>query len=222
MREALGYDEEPSLLFRSVPQVSSPRGGTMFHGRSGGVESEKEHIWHYFQILKDSLHPYLGNENIPLVFAGVDYLFPMFRLVDVYRNTLSETIEGNPDTLDSQELLKRARQIVSPYFQKEQRKAIDRYRDLLKGQLTSDRLEKVVPGAIAGKVDTLFVDTERRKWGKYDGGSGLVDVHSEQQNEDEDLLDLAFVQTYLNGGNVYALDSEKMPGTSGAAAIFRY
>ncbi len=55
MREALGYEEEPSLLFRTVPQVSSPRGGTMFHGRSGGVASEKEHLWHYFQILKDSL-----------------------------------------------------------------------------------------------------------------------------------------------------------------------
>jgi hypothetical protein len=164
----------------------------------------------------------LGNENVPLVFAGVDYLFPMFRLVDVYRNTLNETIEGNPDTLDFQELVKRGRQIVSPYFQKEQQHAIERYRDLLKGSLTSDRVEKVVAGAIAGRVDTLFVDTEARKWGSYDSGSGLVEVHAEQQDGDEDLLDLAFVQTYLNGGNVYALDPEKMPGTSGAAAIFRY
>ena len=221
MHEALGYEEEPSLLFRSVPQVSGPRGGTMFHGRSGGVAPEKEHIWHYFQILKDSLHPYLGNEDIPMVFAGVDYLFPMFRLVDVYRNTLNETIEGNPDAMDSQELLKRGRQIVSPFFQKKRQKAIDRYQDLLKGQLTSDRLDKVVAGAVAGKVDTLFMDTEGRKWGRHDGGSGQVEVHAEQQEGDEDLLDLAFAQTYLNGGTVYALDPEKMPGTS-AAAIFRY
>jgi len=142
--------------------------------------------------------------------------------VDVYRNTLSEIIEGNPDALDSQELLKRGRQIVSPYFQKEQQQAIERYLSLLNGPLTSDRLEEVVPGAIAGRVDTLFVDTGGRKSGKYDAGSGLVDVHSEQQNGDEDLLDLAFVRTYLNGGNVYALDSEKMSGASGAAAIFRY
>ncbi len=152
----------------------------------------------------------------------MDYLFPMFRLVDIYRNTLSETIEGNPDTLDSQELLKRGLQIVSPYFQKERQQAIERYLNLLNGPLTSDRLEEVVPGAIAGRIDTLFVDAAGRKWGKYDAGSAQTDVHSTQQNGDEDLLELAFVQTYLNGGSVYALDSEKMQGASGAAVIFRY
>jgi hypothetical protein len=79
-----------------------------------------------------------------------------------------------------------------------------------------------VPGAFAGKIGTLFVDTGGQKWGKYDAASGLVEVHSGQQKGDEDLLGVAFAQTYLNGGNVYALDSQKMPGASGAAAIFRY
>ncbi len=222
MREALGHDEESSLLFRTVPQASGPRGVPMFHGHGGGFESAKEHLWHYFQILKDSLHPYFRNEKIPLVFAGVDYLFPMFRLVDVYQNTLVETIEGNPDAQDPQELLKRGLQIVSPYFHREQDRAIERYLDLLNGPLTSAGLEEIVSGAVAGRIDTLFVDTSVRKWGKYDSPSGLVDVHPRQQDEDEDLLDLAFAQAYLNGANVYALDPGKIPGAGGAAAIFRY
>lgn len=222
MREALGYEEEPSLLSRTVPHVSSPRGVAMFHGRSGGVVAEKELLWNYFQVLKDSLRPYLGTENIPLIFAGVDYLFPMFRLVDVYPNTLNEIIEGSPDSLEPGELLKRGLQIISPYFQREQRQAAERYLNLLGGPLASARLEEIVQGAFAGRVDTLFVDTRGRKWGKYDAGSGRVEVHAERQNEDEDLLDLAFAQTYLNGGDVYALDPEKIPEAVGAAAIFRY
>jgi hypothetical protein len=222
MREALGYDEESSLLFRTVPQASGPRGVPMFHGHGGGVESAKEHLVQYFQILKDSLRPYFRDEKIPLVFAGVDYLFPMFRLVDVYSNTMSETIEGNPDAQDPRELLKRGLQIVSPYFHREQDRAIERYMDLLNGPLTSVVIEEIVTGAVAGRIDTLFVDTGERKWGKYDAPSGLVELHPKQQNKDEDLLDLAFAQTYLNGGNVYALDPVKIPGASGAAAIFRY
>ncbi|MGO9019486.1 MAG: hypothetical protein ACLQVJ_14175 [Syntrophobacteraceae bacterium] len=222
MREALGYDEESRLLFRTVPQASSPGGVPMFHGHGGGVESEKEDLWHYFQILKDSLHPYLREEEIPLVFAGVDYLFPMFRLVDVYKNTMNEIIEGNSDELDSQELLKRGLQVVSPYFHREREQAIGRYMDLSGGPLTSESLEEIVPSAVSGRIDTLFVDTGVQKWGKYDPVSGQVEVHSGQQNGDEDLLEVAFAHAHLNGGNVYGLGSVEMPGESGGAAVFRY
>ena len=40
--------------------------------------------------------------------------------------------------------------------------------------------------------------------------------------EDEDLYDLAAVQAYLNGGNVYAVTADKMPGRDPLAAVFRY
>ena len=115
MREALGYDQESAPLFRMAAQASNSGAVSMTHGHGGGEESEKEHLWHYFQILKDSLHPYLREENLPLVFAGVDYLYPMFKLVDVYKNTVG-IIEGNPDGLGSQELLRRGLPAVSPYF----------------------------------------------------------------------------------------------------------
>jgi hypothetical protein len=222
MRAALGYDEESRLLFRAVPQASNPGGGPMLHGRSGGLESEKEQLRHYFQILKDSLHPYLKEEGNPLVFAGVDYLFPMFRLVDVHKNTMNEIIEGNSDELDSQELLKRGLQVVSPYFRREREQAIERYMDLSGGPLTSESIEEIVASAVAGRIDTLFVDTGAHKWGEYDPVSGQVEVHSGQQNGDEDLLDVAFDHAYLNGGLVYGIGSEEMPGESGGAAVFRY
>jgi len=39
---------------------------------------------------------------------------------------------------------------------------------------------------------------------------------------DEPLLDLAAVQTYLKGGIVYAVEPEKVPGGTSAAAVLRY
>ena len=221
MREALGYDQESAPLFRMAAQASNSGAVSMTHGHGGGEESEKEHLRHYFQILKDSLHPYLREENLPLVFAGVDYLYPMFKLVDVYKNTVG-IIEGNPDGLDSQELLKRGLPAVSAYFRREQEQAVERYENHLGGSLASERIEEILPSAAAGRIDTLFEDIGVQKWGKYDPVSGQVEVHSGQQNGDEELLDAAFTQTYLNGENIYALDSAQMPGDSGVAAIFRY
>ena len=117
---------------------------------------------------------------------------------------------------------KRSLPIVAPYLHREKDQAIRRYMDRPGGTLTSDSIEEIVPSAAAGRIDTLFVDTGVPKWGKYDPASGRVELHSVQEGGDEDLLDAAFTHTYLNGGNVYGLDSAQIAAQSGAAAIFRY
>jgi len=47
-------------------------------------------------------------------------------------------------------------------------------------------------------------------------------LHEEAKPGDEDLLDLAAVQTLLNGGTVYAVELEKVPDGASLAAVFRY
>jgi hypothetical protein len=221
-QEALGYSEEAIPLFRmSSPQALNPGSSSMVHGHGGAVESEKERIRRWFLILKDSLHSVFDQEPIPLVFAGVDYLFPLFKQVEIYRNTLNEFIEGNPDGVDSLELQKRGLQLVAPHFSREKERAMRRFRDLLGGPLASDNIGDILPGAAQGRVETLFLDTGAQQWGLYNRASGSIEVHGERQAGDEELLDLAFAHAYLNGGNVYGLDSPEMVGKSGAA-IFRY
>ena len=36
------------------------------------------------------------------------------------------------------------------------------------------------------------------------------------------VLDIASIQTFLNGGKVFAIHQEKMPGNKLLAAVFRY
>jgi hypothetical protein len=214
LREALGSDEESIPLFRSNT-------GTAVHGHGGAVESDKERLWRWFQILKDSLHPIFGQEKIPLLFAGVEYLFPVFKQVEVYKNTLEEFIEGNPDEIDSLELQKKGLPLVSPYFQRDTNLAVRRCMDLLGGPLASDDIGDILPRAVSGRVDTLLLNCAAQQWGRYDPASGAVEVHSEHRSGDEELFDMAFTQAYLNGANVYELDSPELHGKN-AAAIFRY
>ena len=221
MREALGSEEESIPLFRMSSQASNPGSAPMVHGHGGAAESDKERLGRWFQILKDSLRPFLRQEKIPLLFAGVEYLFPMFKQLEIYKNTLNEFIEGNPDEVDPLELQKKGLPLVAGYFGREKEQAISRCMDLLGGPLASDIIGDILTGAASGRVDTLLIDTGAQSWGRYDPASGSVEVHSERQTGDEDLLDLAFANSFLNGGNVYGLDSPEMPGKN-AAAIFRY
>ncbi len=223
MQEALGYDDlEARLLFRTVPQASNNKGVPMFHGHGGGAEADKEFLMNYFHRLRAGLHQYLKDEKAPLVFAGVDYLFPFFKQANIYSNIMSEPIEGNPDILPAEALHLQALELVRPYLDHEIMDAIRRYEDTSCNGQCTDRLERILRGAFEGRIDTLLVDTNAQKWGRFDQGSGRVEIHHTPSVEDEDLIDLATVETFLTGGAVFPLETERMPGSAEVSAIFRY
>jgi hypothetical protein len=222
MQEALGYEDSESRPQVRVASQGSNSNVSMLHGHGGGVETDKEDLWQYFQKLRDGLHPYFRDERDPLIFAGVEYLFPIFKQVNLYPNTLDKAIDGNPDGFDPQELHRRGLEIARPYFLKKQKEAVGRYLDLTNSRLSSARIEDILPGSSEGRIDILFVNTGVGIWGKFDPDSGLIEVHKDRERGDEDLLDLATAQTFLSGGTVFALSAAEMPAGTEIAAIFRY
>jgi hypothetical protein len=68
----------------------------------------------------------------------------------------------------------------------------------------------------------LFVAVGVQQWGIFNPGSNIVDLHSEAELGDEDLLDAAAVHTVLNGGTVYAVEPNQVPDGVQIAAIFRF
>ncbi len=61
-----------------------------------------------------------------------------------------------------------------------------------------------------------------QRWGEFDPQTDTIQQHDEAGPGDEDLLDLAAIQTFMNGGTVYIRDPNEMPDHSQVAAIFRY
>ncbi|MEM6425752.1 MAG: hypothetical protein AAF728_11425, partial [Cyanobacteria bacterium P01_D01_bin.128] len=68
----------------------------------------------------------------------------------------------------------------------------------------------------------LFVAVNAHQWGILDAQVNQVKTHDSAQVDSDDLLDIAAVQTFLQGGTVYTLDAEKMPNQASVAAIYRY
>ncbi len=89
LAEALQYDEsEKQVRFRT----GSPGGGgmAMVSGHGGVAEDAKDNLLKYFRMIDRALHELIEDERAPLVLAGVDYLFPIYREV----NTFPRLIEG--------------------------------------------------------------------------------------------------------------------------------
>jgi len=219
LSEALQYDRSERQMRAGA--VAAPAGSV--HG-TGTDEETKLDILRYFQMVDRGLRDMLGDQRVPLVVAGVDYLLPIYRQANSYPYLVDTGVIGNPQTLNAKELHRRAWEIVRPHFAREQEAQEGLYRELAGRQegRASNNLKQIMQAAHGGRVATLFLARGVQQWGVYREHSGNVHVHPSQQPGDYDLLDLAAIQTVANGGTVYVVDPDRVPGGEPLAAIFRY
>ena len=203
----------------------SGAGSVTFHGQGGGSgEGDKNELLRYFRLISDGLTKFLQGDRVPLVLAGVEYLLPIYKEANTYPYLMDTVITGNPDLLSAKELHKSAWDIVEHHFQVAQEEAVAYYQQL-SGQASErveDTLEKIVPAASDGRIETLFIAAGVQHWGIFNPDTNEIEHHVQMQPGNESLLDLAAVQTYLKGGTVYTMKPDNVPGGTSAAAVLRY
>jgi hypothetical protein len=196
----------------------------IFHGHGSREDNLKAEIVQFFNLADKALLKHM-DRDAPVVLAGVEYLLPRYHETTEHPKVLEEGLTGNADGLSAEELRDAAWEIVEPLFLEDRRRAAERYSDLQGSGRASSRYQEILPAAHDGRIDTLFVARGVRLWGTYDA-QGREARHqsnqTEQTNGSEDLLDLAAVQTFLNGGTVYAVPQQEIPDGQAMAAIFRY
>jgi hypothetical protein len=205
--------------------VAGARGQVSFHGQGIGMDDRKDEILRYFQQVDKGLHEYLRSEKAPLLLAGVEYLFPIYRAANTYPYLIPEAVKGNPELLSAEELHAEAWDMVKPYFQQEQREAFAVFNHLYatKRGLVSTDLKEIIPAAYTGRVSALFVNNGVQQWGKYNPCTNTTEFHEKEIPGDDDLLNLAIAQTVLNDGRVYAMNTTRtMPDGTPIAAVLRY
>ena len=222
LAEALQYDElEKQVRFHRGAQRGGER-SSMISGHGADLDDNKENISKYFRQIDKGLHDFMRDEKIPLVLAGVDYLFPIYKEVNTYNHLMNEGITGNPKGMSMEHLHKQAWSVVDPYFQKDENDAIAQYRQSSGTGLTSKDIREIIPAAYHGRVGLLFILKGYRQWGLFNPGSNKVLLYEKLEAGSEGLHDFAAIQTFLNGGAVFILSPEKMPDESPLAAVFRY
>jgi len=222
MADALQYERFDKQL-QSHSGTSSGTGSrtAMFHGHDIGDEA-KDRILRWFQMIDGELPNLLTGGQSPLVLAGVEYLFPLYKEANSYPHLLEEGIPGNPEELTPEELHAQAWPLVQPTFMKAREEATAQYSQLVgSGQTTADVKEAVL-AAHHGQVDILFVAVGVQVWGNFDPDTNTIHVHQDPEPGDDDLLDLAAIQSILNGATVYAVEPEQVPDHAPLAAVFRY
>ena len=223
MAEALQYERYiKDTQFHTG--TSSARHGDragMYHGHDPSDEA-KTRILRWFNKIDDVLPSLLVGVRSPLVLAGVEFLFPLYQQANSYHALVDKGIPGSPEELKPEELHAQAWSLVEPLFMQTQENATARFYQLSDTDQVTTDVKQGVLAAHHWRVADLFVSLDDQIWGCYDLDDNRVDIHPEKQPGDKDLLDLAAIETLLNGGEVYAVERDLVPEKAPLAAVLRY
>jgi len=217
LTEALNLDQPTALI-----QVMTTPVGTTFHGQGGKVDRRKGELHDYFRIIDRALHSHLTSSQKPLLFAGVGYLFPLYREVNTYPQLLETPIAGNPEHWDVAELHRRAEAIIEPYRRRGLEHDIVQFERMVGAQRTTELLTDVLTAAHEGTVESLFVAAGQSVWGRYEAEIRRLAMTYRDDPAGDDLLDLAAYQTLKHGGRVHLMPASDVPHGVIAASLLRY
>jgi len=220
LREALRVDEYiDTQQFHSGTQ----RGlrAAMFHGHGEGEDDQKIEIRQFFREINKELSSFLSDRNVPLVIAGVDFLHALYHEVNTHKGLLKKGVTGNPDSYSIGELHAKSWALVSEVFDKEQDEAVKQLDHLNGSSKVLTDMDHVLPAAVEGRLETLFISVDEHIWGRYDVTNAGMRLELDGETS-EDLIDLAAVKTLFQSGKVYGMNRNEVPGGHQLVGIARY
>lgn len=221
--EALG--DELTEPYRTVTSHGGVGGtSTPIHHGHGAKKDEIEiDADRFFRAVDRAvLEHHSRPSGLPLMLATLPEHHHLFHKVSRNPFLMAEGLTINPDILPIDELRGRAWQIVEPQYQEQMAKLADEFAAAKSKGLGSDDLEEVAQAAVAGRVGTLLVESDRQIPGRLDAATGRVEVADLSHPHVDDLLDDLGDLVGKMGGRVLVIPAERMPGKTGLAATYRY
>jgi hypothetical protein len=222
LHEALPFEggsgEEHLQQHTGTPPVHGQRGTAIIHGQGGFADARKDILLRYLRRVNDSVAAALRTSSTPLVFAGVDYLFPLYREANTYPHLHPKALQGGVGEMDDRTLAEAARRLLEPYFERAEHNALQRMHDARDNARTALELEGIYEAIVQGRVDALFIPRSLRTWGRLDPHAARLEQHPRKEPGDVELFNALAVETLRQGGTVHAAD----PGIARQAALLRY
>lgn len=222
IEDSVGYDyEQKQLQFRT--QLGGNKPGS-FHGHGESESRNKNELLTYFREIDKGITQLLHDrQDPPLIICCIDYYYPIFREACTYNNLYKDHLSINPADLDIRQLHSKAWKIIAPFFKNDLDLRKEKYMiGHVKGKSSSD-IREIVPAAVMGKIDTLFINTNADIFGVYDPENNTVIINEEHTLSNASLINLTAKKVFEQGGFVYLLENHEMPdGSTDINALFRY
>lgn len=201
--------EEALWFVRREPTFERHGSGVM-HASGGGREWHKDDMQRFVQLVDEALLPVMRGSTAPLVVLGVGYEAAMFVNVSRYRHVVREPVEGNPDSLDAEQVHARSWAVA-----KDRVSAVGdllaKARELMgTGMAVADATE-LSAAAVSGAVGSLLVSPT----------ATAVPTAPGELDSAREALCRVVLWSVGSGAGVFVAPDDRLPGGAAAVALLR-
>ncbi|GIK88493.1 MAG: hypothetical protein BroJett026_39740 [Betaproteobacteria bacterium] len=204
-------------------QPGGEKSGGIRHGSGSKKDEVDRDTERFFREVDRAVHERHSKPGgLPLILAGLGEHHAPFRSVSRNPFLVDGGIAVNTDALAPDDLRRRAWEVMEPHYVARLEQLVERFGAARAAGQGNDRLADVARAAAAGRVATLLLAAGRVVPGRFDRTTGEIEQRNLGRPDVDDVLDDLAEHVLRTGGEVVVSPEERMPSTTGLAAIYRY
>ena len=221
LEKAVGFDYKSKMLqFRSG---HATHGAGSFHGHGEGKDDRDEEMMAFFRAIDKGINQLISDKKAPLVLACSAPLHAMYKEANSYPNLFEKYLGGDPEFRDKKKMHQQSWELIKEHFQEIRKSKLNLFTELYHTSKISYTPSEIIPAALKGKIDTLFIRKGPDLFGLYNKENDTVRFDESKKLTNVSLLNFAAMHTFMQKGRVYELDPNDMPVQEQPLnAIFRY
>lgn len=216
---------EGTLQYHTArPKISAQGvgGEVVYHGQGQEQRVRQHLLFHFLREVSKGITELLDGRS-PLVFAGVDELFAIYREANIYPHLAEVNISGNPEHVRAEELGRRGWEIVAAAMEQRLVEVHEAFGTLSARDRATADVKAAVLAAYYGMAGTIIGASDRIIWGRMSDSGDDVEYHAQPEPWDYDLIDYAAMQALEHSGTALIVPGDRVPGNGhGLAALLRY
>ncbi len=212
--------EEKSLQHHSIHGTAP---GAKHHGQGRNSDKDRDEALRFCQEVNRGLMQMLHDEDAPMIVHCDDALFAIYQQANTYPLLHEHNISGSPEEEDVAMMHERAWNVMEPVFTQKRNEKVAQFRETDNVGKIATTLNDIIPAAVNGRIDTLFLQNREDVYGVFHEAAQEVRVDASKESGNASLLNLAAIHTFLQGGKVYLMEADEMPVKDAmASALLRY
>ena len=220
--DALGDEfTEPHLTVASYGMCV--KGPAMRHGHGSKKDELDVDVERFFRVIDRAITDYHSKpSSLPLMLAALPEYHTPFRRVSKNPFLLVNGIDVNPEALSPDALRERAWKVIAPQYFARMDDLAEAFRQAKAKDFGDDDLAVVANAAVAGRINTLLLEADRHVAGKLNTATGAIEFEDLHHPDPDDLLDDLGEHVLNLGGKVVVVPADRMPSSTGCAAIYKF
>ncbi len=217
LEEAMALDAPDHVLEnRSAAGPSAGARRRIRFGTGTGHETEQRHLTDFYKMVDRGLQKLLREPGIPVLLAGVEENIAIYRAASTYGSLVKEHLNGSPSlpTPETETMAHAISVLRAEELRREARALKEAMEHTAPGRFSTDP-RVIVHAAFEGRVDELYLDNSAEC-------RDVFERRTYRSWGEEDLLNLAAVETMLHRGKAFELPRGMMVKGAMAVAFLRY